>query len=564
MVDGAHSAGRARFVASLAAAALGAAMAAACGSYHSDVGDHAARRSASGEAAASAPSEHGASLALHSAERPGHFVGDRQAALTAGLEVLDRHQCARCHSIPDAKVPGRAFHCTECHQFLHGLAPGSAPYESIANKYGRSFIERYQRNIVHLIEVPSLAGLGRRVRIDWIRAFLREPYDVRPMLEESMIRHALSPTEIETVARYFAAEADVSAEAPPPADAIADRSPSRIAAGKALFRERGCTNCHTFGNVDFGQTKAGLAAFGKGAQLAPNLRFVRERTRRDVLVDWILEPSAIKPKTEMPPWSGPTQTATERAVARWEAESIAAFLLGADPALAAVDPPRLDDKGEVGDATLAAMAPKPLGRWVDYEEMKAKVLGKVCVHCHMNDHEKDNGPGNKGGLGFAGVGLRMRTYETLVSGTIGTDGKRYSVLEPEPGESLPPIVEVLLRRKIEGARDQVEPWRDHARLPYAVKWGRDMGMPLGLPAMSDEAVAVMVTWIAEGCPGPTTVTGQPGIGDGLLVPDGPIAKNHGCELRMPEEKRPSWSYEATRTAASASPSASGAPKTAAP
>jgi hypothetical protein len=52
---------------------------------------------------------------------------------------------------------------------------------------------------------------------------------------------------------------------------------------------------------------------------------------------------------------------------------------------------------------------------VSWAEVKESTLGRICVHCHMNDHERDNGPGNQGGYGWPGVGLRMRTYETLVA-----------------------------------------------------------------------------------------------------------------------------------------------------
>jgi hypothetical protein len=69
-------------------------------------------------------------------------------------------------------------------------------------------------------------------------------------------------------------------------------------------------------------------------------------------------------------------------------------------------------------------------------------------------------------------------------------------------------------------------------------------MPLGLPSMTDEELAILATWIANGCVGPTAVTGMPGIDDGFLVPDGPAAKNQGCELRAVPAVRPAWAVDA--------------------
>src|SRR5262249_14893398 len=114
---------------------------------------------------------------------------------------------------------------------------------------------------------------------------------------------------------------------------------------------------------------------------------------------------------------------------------------------------------------------------------------------------------------------------------------RYSVLLPRKGETVAPILRAMLRRRVEEARDRVLPFDDRERPHYP---SAPPGMPLGLPSMSDEEIAILATWIAQGCKGPTEVTGKPGIDDGYLVPDGPTAKNEGCELRAPEAKRPAW------------------------
>jgi cytochrome c2 len=448
----------------------------------------------------------------------------RADAIAAGKSVLEKNECRRCHEIDDLPAPVRPNHCTSCHEFLKGLKPGEKQYEEIAKRNGREFIERYQRNIVHLIKVPNLTNVGRRVRADFIAKFLSEPFDQRPTLEESMIRHHLSDDDIKAVARYFAAVA--SAPDPYAADYKAPELGSRpeqtrIDKGKQLFLSRGCTACHTFGNLDTGVPRAALEGARATNELAPNLRFAKERTRPDVIVAWIQNAAQITPGTVMPP-SGMT---------REEAELVRDFLFFGDPEL------------HPAPATYAVVPPKLLDREVPYEEMKSRTLGKVCVHCHMNDYEKDTGPGNKGGFGYHGIGLAMRTYEALVNGAVGADGKRYSVLIAKKGESMPPLVAAMVQRRVEEQRDHVPAFEDYERPDYPKSPPAILGMPMGLPSMTDEEISILATWIAQGCKGPTKVWGHPGMNDGLLVQDGPLKKNQGCEQRSPEHPRPTWAYD---------------------
>ncbi len=458
----------------------------------------------------------------------------RDAAIAAGAAVLRKHQCARCHTVDAIEAPARPLHCTSCHVFLKGLDPRKEEWAKLEKKYGKGILERYQRNIEHLRDVPSLTLLGARVRGDWILAFLREPHDVRPLLGESMIRHALTADEITTLGRYFAAMArapdpTAAGYAPPRLPPRPDAA--RLEEGRRVFSAKGCAGCHTFGNVDLGVPLVQLESARSVAALAPNLRHVRDRTRPEILVAWIMDPRSVAPWTTMPNVS----------VSRGEAEALRDFLLFADPALAAAPPPP------------SLEPPALLARPVPYEEMKERVLGRVCVHCHMNDHEKDPGPGNRGGLGFRGQELQLRTYEALVSGYVDATGKRVSALVPRPGERAAPLVLAMLRRRLEARRDQIAPFADHALPPYPKDGLR--GMPLGLPTMRDEEIALLATWIAQGCKGPANVSGTPGVYDGYLVPDGPIARNEGCELRAPDKKRPAWVVETEKAAAAASASA---------
>lgn len=448
----------------------------------------------------------------------------RAAAIAAGRDVLIKNECRRCHDIDDLPAPVRPNYCTSCHEFLNGLKPGEKQFEELKSRYGADILARYQKNIVHLIKVPNLTNLAKRVRPDYIATFLAQPYDQRPTLEESMIRHHLSDDEIKSVVRYFAAVA--YAPDPYAADFKAPElgarpAQSRIDQGKKLFMSKACPTCHTFGNVDTGVTREALEAARGTNGLAPNLRFAKDRTRADVIVDWILNAQKIKPDTTMPP----------SALTRGEAEAIRDYLFFGDPEL---HPP---------PEPIAIAPPKILDREVKWEEMKARTIGKVCVHCHMNDYEKDTGPGNKGGFGYHGIGLRMRTYEALVDGAVGADGKRYSVLVTQPGEAMPPILLAMMQRRVEEQRDHVPAFEDYERPNYPSVPKHALGMPMGLPSMTDEELSILATWIAQGCKGPTAVWGKPGVNDGLFVPDGPLKKNSGCEQRAPEHPRPKWAFD---------------------
>lgn len=445
---------------------------------------------------------------------------DKASAIALGKSVMEKHECTRCHLIDDLAAAPKPHGCTGCHLWLKGLHPGDKTYDSLIEKWGAPIVVRYQKNIFHLQRVPELTNLGRRMRADYVVTFLTEPFDQRPMLEESMFRHQLTEADIKAVARYVAAKsdapdpfaADYKPELPPQPDA------ARLERGKELFKSRACATCHTLGNVDFGVNKETLIAARAVTLLAPNLRFARLRTRPDAILTWIMAPQTLLKDTTMP----------ALVTSREEAEVLRDYVYYADPEL------------KPAPATYVPQPVKVLDRAVPYSEMKERVLGKVCVHCHMNDYEKDQGVGNTGGFGYHGVGLQMRTYETLVQGAVGTDGKRYSVLVPKPGEKEAPIIVAMMKRRIEEQRDHVEAFNDYERPHYP----KDRpGMPMGLPANTDEEMSLLATWIAEGCEGPTDVTGKLGVNDGYLVPDGPIQHNRGCELRGAEKVRPKWAAD---------------------
>ncbi len=450
----------------------------------------------------------------------------RQQAIDEGRAVITRLECNRCHTIDEIPPAARPMHCVSCHQWLHGLSPGDHAYQTLAEHYGEAIVARYQRNIDHYREVPDLTRVARRIRPEWIREFLPAPEDLRPSMDETMVRTRFEDGDVRALVRYFAAVAEVRdpyGETPSAGTTLARPDDARIERGHVLFAQRGCNVCHLVGNVDVGRTPAQIRETGLPARLAPNLRFARERMDADVALQWILDPPSIHPTTSMP----------DMRLALEDATLIRDFLWFVDPRLEPMPPP-ID--------TLALSALPAVDHPVGWAEVKARVIGRICVHCHMNDEERDGGPGNIGGYGYPVRHLSMRTYEALVAGVVCEEdpNRRCSVLEPELPGHLPPLLEVMLERRDEERRDHVAAGHDHVRPEYARE---EPGMPMGLPSIPDDEVALVARWIADGCPGPTEVTGMGGITDGFLVPDGPIDLNQGCQLRAPSAIRPAWATQ---------------------
>jgi cytochrome c5 len=458
----------------------------------------------------------------------------REQALEAGREAIVRNECNRCHTIDDIEPASRPRHCINCHVFLDGLTPDDRRYRTLADRYGEEVVQRYQRNIEHYLVAPDLTRVGARLRPSWIDTFLREPWDLRPAMDETMVRIRLSDADRAAIVRYFAAVAEVRDPSGTTEAAVELPRPdaARLERGARAFRERGCNLCHFLGNADVGRSADEVRAVGLPARLAPNLRFTRDRMLPDIVLQWILDPQSLHPTTLMPNLHLEVP----------EAELLRDYVLAADPRL------------EPMPSRQAHALPAALERPVGWEEVKERVLGRICVHCHMNEHERDPGPGHVGGFGWPAAGLRMRTYEALVAGMPCRDpletpaggapvapgslaGPFCSVLEPRAPGGIPPLLEVMLLRHDEEARDRVAPLHDHERPPFA---SPRPGMPMGLPSIPDEEIALVRAWIEQGCPGPERVTGMAGIPDGYLVPDGPIAINRGCGVRAPASERPAW------------------------
>lgn len=353
-----------------------------------------------------------------------------------GLAVLRGADCAACHAIPEVEEPPRLANCTTCHAWIKSVAANPVAREKAKALF--PLWERYERSVKTYAAVPDLGAAMARLEPEWIARYLRDPHDLRPGMPETMVRVGLAKEQIATVAAW-------SAQHLAPVPATPAPSAANVEAGGRLFAERGCAACHTFG----------ARHPGPGIPAAPDLRHARDRMSADRAAAWIQDPQAISPRATMPALGLTAQ----------EAAQIRDYLFLADPggapAPALPAPP--------------AAAQRPV-RWAEVEE---RVFGKICVHCHMDPAQNGGraGPGNAGGFGWAPTGIELQTRAGVAA-------------------HAEQIWEAMLRRRAEAPRDVVAP----GQLPARLRRPALPGMPLGLPPIPDEDLALVRAWIDQGCP----------------------------------------------------------------
>lgn len=382
-----------------------------------------------------ARAEGGASAPAPSAGVPVAPGSGEAGAAHPGLTVLRSADCAVCHVVPDVPTPPRTASCVGCHAWVKGVAANPKARAVALQAFPKW--ERYERNVRSYAEVPDLGVAAARLDPAWWARYLRDPHDLRPAMDETMVRVGLDAAAIDAVAAWAATR--VVPVPPTPAPRAAN-----VARGEALFSSKGCVACHTFG-------ASGAPA---GVPSAPDLRHARDRMSDDAIVAWILDPKAIAPAATMPAMG----------VTAEEAVALRDYLVLAEP----------------GGARPAAPGALPtVDRPVTYAEVEARVIGKICVHCHMDPAQNEGraGPGNAGGFGWPATGIELQTVAS-----VRAHG--------------PAIVDALLRRREEAPRDYVRP----GEAPVVVARPARPGMPLGLPPIPDEDIALVKAWVEQGGP----------------------------------------------------------------
>jgi nitric oxide reductase subunit C len=131
---------------------------------------------------------------------------------------------------------------------------------------------------------PDLSFEGSSVEKEWLKAFLKSPDVIRPLLKQ-MPQFNLTETEATILADYVKA---VLVDDRIPEDPWPGRTTSRddIARGQRLYEEKGCVACHQVGM--------------RGGVVGPNLTNVGRRLTSGYLSTWIKDARAFRPNIVEP------------------------------------------------------------------------------------------------------------------------------------------------------------------------------------------------------------------------------------------------------------------------
>lgn len=165
-----------------------------------------------------------------------------------------------------------AYNCRGCH-LVDGFGGGIYETEVMTEDVG--------------FRPPNLNTQGARTQADWLFHFLRDPSEVRFWLRVRMPTFHFSDEQLNTLVQGFMA---MEGTQPFQSTAATPVDPETIRTGSELLDQLQCERCHV----------AEAAGTMEASQLAPSFRLTGERLREEWLVDWMKDPQAITPGTQMP------------------------------------------------------------------------------------------------------------------------------------------------------------------------------------------------------------------------------------------------------------------------
>ena len=346
-----------------------------------------------------------------------------------GARLVEQFGCTSCHEIIDRHgnelphpVGGRD--CQGCHR---RIISGDFPAEP-------DKLARWQKELPRQFDVPTLRGAGRFART-WLISYLLQPHDIRPSLDSQMPRIPMTRAQAEAIADFLGArpravEGELSGDA---------------ARGARLVAQSACATCH-----------APEANLVRAAILAPDLAYATRRYASETLIQWLIDPLAMKSDALMP----------GHAFTRADAADIVAHLATLSPP---TPPP------------FAPPASLLLEREVRFPEVHA-ILRARCLHCHNRPKRTGpGGPGYTGGWGYEGKRLGLLTYGDVIRGGETAAGERHRLSDRMP-DGYSRLVSHLIARHLE----------------YSGTHGDTVGMPLGQPPLTWPEIQVMHTWMERG------------------------------------------------------------------
>ena len=293
---------------------------------------------------------------------------------------------------------------------------------------------------------PSLVYTGRRLKPEWLEAFLTAPSTVRPSLGAMMPKLPISEVEAKIIASTLLKGAE-------PEVKIISGDPAR---GRLLLTEKKCIECH-----DHSETGPVIPWQSKSTvqRLAPDLSVTKYRMSPAMIVAWLTNPQAVAPFTLMP----------KPELNSEEIQDLVATIMTLPE----------EPRPEIDNLPL-----KPLDRAVSFAEVRERITDRTCRHCHANEQATGGaaGAGNTGGFGYPGKGLDLSSEQGLKRGVLDPkSGQRRSIITAAKGE-YPLLIKVLLTRHREMVGDY-----DKERI----------GMPLGLAPVPFDDIQLLYTWCLQ-------------------------------------------------------------------
>lgn len=182
---------------------------------------------------------------------------------------------------------------------------------------GKKAFEKYNCNDCHTIlgfgayYAPDLTKVVRRVGEDGIRFRVKNPEKAFDASWRKMPNQKVSDAEIESLIAFFTWVGNIENGDWPPQDSKQrlSRGEERMVAGAgvspgaAVFKARGCMNCH--------------ALHGAGGTFGPALDAIGRKLSLEQIEHYILDPKAVNPKALMP---------AQKDLSDKELEAVAGFL----------------------------------------------------------------------------------------------------------------------------------------------------------------------------------------------------------------------------------------------
>ncbi len=150
---------------------------------------------------------------------------------------------------------------------------------------------------IALEQAPSLAGVGDKLRPEWVYSFLKAPRSIRPNLGTRMPDFRLTEEEalnltlfLDSLRRPMPALPDPSLEQ---ASMSAVSTAPTTLSGKDLFKSLSCTKCHMDPNSDHASDlPAGMTA--------PDFPTTGLRLKPAWVLRWLLDPQSLQANSKMP------------------------------------------------------------------------------------------------------------------------------------------------------------------------------------------------------------------------------------------------------------------------